>query len=74
MLQVAAAKWTNPQAADYQVFPLITHDLSYREYSIQIWPKSGLSADWPPPQAIGNELLEGFWNRTDRLTLPAWMK
>ena len=74
MLQVFAAKWTNPQAADYQVFPLITHDLSYREYSIQIWPKSGLSVDWPPPQAIGNELLEGFWNRTHRLTLPAWMK
>ena len=73
LLQVVAARWTEREVANCLDFPPISQAHAANEYAIPIWPNDGFSVRWPPPLAIGNDLIETFWDRFEGFAIPRSM-
>jgi hypothetical protein len=73
LLQVTAARWAEREMANRMDFPPIRQHQFFDDYAVPVWPNDGLSVEWPPPLAVGNDLFEAFCKRFDKFTLPSWM-
>jgi hypothetical protein len=74
LLQVVATKWTKRKVSDLHDFPPITQGKFFDDYAIPLWPNNWGSVVWPPPRSVGNDLIDEYWNRFERLDIPDWMR
>lgn len=72
LLQVIAVRWTDSHVRQRLDYPTITQAKAFDKHAIPIWPNTR-SAHWPPPLPINNQLMEIYWDRFDKFTLPSWM-
>jgi len=65
ILQVLCARWTERKPPD---FPRITQAPRFLNCASCIWPNAGFRVDWPPRDAIDNQLFAQFWDRFENYT------
>jgi hypothetical protein len=45
---------------------------AYSDLATKIWPDQG-EVTWPPARNIGDDVIEQFVERFNKVTVPAWM-
>lgn len=73
LLQAIYASWTNPATRAILEPPAFTSHSFTDGYTVEIWPNAPVRAAWPPRLQIGDELIEKFIERWDKVDISSRM-
>jgi hypothetical protein len=68
VLQTLCGKWEDKRRRKSVSFPPLAQHDHWNNASVQIWPPTGNSIDWPPPLYIGDDTFKAFSDRWNTIT------
>jgi hypothetical protein len=63
VIQVVAARWKKKANRRHASPPILTQDPAWDSVSVPFWPSDGTPISWPPPQHLGDQIVNKFINR-----------
>jgi hypothetical protein len=69
VLQILAGQWKDKRRRRTEPFPALIPYEGWNDGTILIWPPDGKSFRWPPPLYIGDDALQAFRDRWNRVEL-----
>jgi hypothetical protein len=71
VIQVVTSRWRKKFLRRHANPPFVTQDRAWDEVSVPFWPSDGTPIQWPAPAHLGNEIIDTFVHRWNRL-VPGW--
>lgn len=63
LIQLTTTRWTKKSSRRYSDPPFLIQPAVWNDFSIPIYPEFPIPAHWPPPERVGDDLINEFLDR-----------